>query len=68
MSDIELKTCPFCGGKAKSEVYCQPMGIRAYVRIVCSKCGARSTGIVESPRYCAEEKAAEIWNRRVEHE
>ena len=53
MSGIDLKPCPFCGGKAKV--------VKTYwtIYIKCQCCDARSN--------CkeTEQKAAEAWNRRV---
>lgn len=34
--------------------------------VQCSKCGAKSKEIYKAVDYCADEKAAEAWNRRVE--
>jgi len=49
---IELKPCPFCGGKAEI------MGV-TYVYIECPDCGVKTRG------YRDEEDAIETWNRRV---
>ena len=56
----ELKSCPFCGGKA-GLVYREPVSC-----VVCRKCGA--TGAMGSDSYevgDGKEKAIEAWNRRV---
>lgn len=61
-SEIELKPCPFCGGKAidfedkamsiESGMSC----VRSF--IVCSDCSAIVSGVTEA-------EAADAWNRRV---
>ena len=48
---IELKPCPFCGGKAEM------MGI-TFVYVKCLKCGVETMGFRE------EDEAAGAWNRR----
>lgn len=52
MSEINLKSCPFCGGEAKI--------VKSYytIWVKCICCGAKSR--------CEEneEKVAEVWNRR----
>lgn len=59
---MELKDCPFCGGKAMLNNEKN----RIYSFVKCQNCGAES-GIVEvSAEYCADEKAVEAWNRRFE--
>ena len=59
---MELKPCPFCGGKTTMhrDSWETPSGkaVRFWCR--CSKCGACSE------EFQQEEKAAEAWNRRVE--
>ena len=62
MSEIKLKPCPFCGGKAIIARY-----IDAYSLVVCEKCGAESRMVEISEKYCSDEKAAEAWNRRVDN-
>lgn len=54
---IELKPCPFCGGRAKISSYLSGS-------VVCMDCGASSKRIPESPKYCAIDTAVEAWNRR----
>ena len=58
MSEIKLKPCPFCGGKAE-------MGIRdASAFVMCAKCLARSRMVVACADYTAREVAADEWNQR----
>ena len=61
MSDIKLKPCPFCGGKA---IFGLGEELRKkYQRnddwVKCSWCGS------ETACYDTPEKAAEAWNRRM---
>ena len=74
---IELKPCPFCGGKA--EIHYQQMHISNSVIIRCVKCGTRSKFIPydcdyqfyngEKNVYVSKERAMSdainLWNRRV---
>ena len=55
MSEIKLKPCPFCGGKAIIARY-----IDAYSLVVCENCGAESGMVEISEKYCSDEKAAEV--------
>lgn len=56
MSEIKLKPCPFCGGKAES---CTPwMGMAYGYWVRCEACGC------ETEVSSTEEQAAEAWNRR----
>lgn len=59
MSEIKLKSCPFCGGEAKLIDSSRRL---SYVR--CSKCGAETDSFEMSVEYCSNEKAAEAWNQR----
>ncbi len=62
MSDkIELKPCPFCGGKAKMVVYTNYNDYNDYV-VNCTKCGASVPIWHET-----EKEAAQWWNRRDEN-
>ncbi|HID5224844.1 Lar family restriction alleviation protein [Proteus mirabilis] len=54
----ELKKCPFCGGKAKSEKY-----LIVYWRVRCTKCFTLQTEMVAS-----EKSAIAAWNRRANSE
>ncbi len=61
MSEIELKPCPFCGGKAKfalGEEYREEHK-QANDWVECESCG------VETAYFDTAEEAAEAWNRRV---
>lgn len=53
MNKIELKPCPFCGGKAKI--------VKTYtIWVKCINCHASANC------HSTEREAAEAWNRRVE--
>lgn len=58
---IELKSCPFCGEKAR-------LFVNSGVRVLCTKCRASSKILVDSECYetRAVEKVIEAWNRRAE--
>ena len=58
MISVELKSCPFCGGKAI--VNTVPRFIEKYTvfNVGCRRCGA--TGC----NYSTKKEAAEAWNRR----
>lgn len=56
----ELKSCPFCGGEAvlKFEPY--------YSYVKCKNCGAETGLVKATPRICAADEAAKVWNTRVD--
>lgn len=56
---IELKSCPFCGGKAR-------LLVSNGVRVLCTKCGATTRILVDSERIetNAVEDVIKAWNRR----
>lgn len=57
MSEIELKTCPFCGGEA---IYSDKK-----VRIICKRCEAQIQGVRilrNVPNY--KNYLSGLWNRR----
>ena len=64
MTNIELKTCPFCGGEA--ELY-----VNGGISARCRKCYCGTTFKEDSyPRLSqnAVERAIEEWNRRVNND
>lgn len=56
---VELKPCPFCGGKAR-------LFAGNGVRVLCTKCGATTRILVDSERIetNAVEDVIEAWNMR----
>lgn len=59
---IKLKKCPFCGGAA--ELYHGFCGEnQSYV--ICTVCHASTKPVYVSPEYASDEKAADVWNRRI---
>lgn len=63
---IELKPCPFCGGEAYLK-YSDIAMVAEWVGVRCKKCNAGGGKKDASVEYCAVEKAAEFWNRRVDN-
>lgn len=66
MSEIELKPCPFCGGKAIIHV-------SAGVSVICQKCGCRTISLVDrssqgEPCGDAIYRVTDKWNRRADNE
>ena len=54
---MELKACPFCGGKA--EIYEAEFEGKTFFTVGCENCNITTQG------YETEEDAATAWNRRV---
>ena len=54
----KLKPCPFCGGEANLK------DTSGFIVAKCESCGAESGVVKVSAEYCANDKAAESWNRR----
>lgn len=54
---VELKPCPFCGGRAKIEILGGPGS--SYRTVQCSKCKC------DLNFYATEEMAVDKWNTRV---
>ena len=67
---LDLKPCPFCGGKARVMISTrQDGGSHYYTKSInCTDCGC---GTVEKTcsgyygQYCTDEEIAALWNRRV---
>lgn len=74
--DVELKPCPFCGGKAELRVtYNSVLGDA--VHVACESCGVKvgkwRCGTAYDKNYeakvrAAEKLAADAWNRRADDE
>ena len=61
---IDLKRCPFCGGKAKIS-HMGPYASKTS-KVECEGCGACTKYFFISTEYAADVVAAEAWNRRTE--
>ena len=61
---IELKPCPFCGGKAEKNTV-HDLGVHAG-HIHCGKCGARTAAYFIGKDEGAEFVVIEAWNKRAE--
>lgn len=59
---IELKPCPFCGGKAR-------LFVNGGVRVICPKCYASTRILTDKMEYesNAVETVIEAWNRRADN-
>lgn len=55
-----LKSCPFCGGKAKIE----HIDDSHLCYAICTKCHATAQGFFDYPGSNGEEKSVHAWNRR----
>ena len=61
--EIELKPCPFCGGKAEMftpRIFGKWAG---YHYVACQECHAKTSGVMPNKR--TKKLAAIYWNRRV---
>lgn len=61
MSEIKLKSCPFCGGKAKIIEIGRSGSV---IQARCTSCGAGSKLVILSAEYAAADKVANNWNQR----
>ena len=57
MSEIKLKPCPFCGGKANMSLI-----FRAGFKVECTVCGCKTT------LFNRNGDAINVWNRRADDE
>ena len=64
MNKIELKPCPFCGGKARVVIKSFDVFMNGAF-VICEKCGARTDLIETNAEYSAKDRAVEYWNKRV---
>ena len=62
---VELKPCPFCGGKALLSHDHAGIGA-SYIR--CEKCGLESIRFLKSFEIASDDKAVEFWNRRADND
>ena len=59
---VELKSCPFCGGKAEIQRH-KFTGCPDSYGVKCERCKTQGYQFWES-----EDEAAAVWNRRVDNE
>lgn len=62
MSDIKLKPCPFCGGKAEF-IECT-IALKNAIAVRCTKCNVKTESRPESVTYCARDYVISDWNKR----
>ena len=63
MEKYNLKPCPFCGGTAFLGHSTEWNEKCSY--IYCTTCSSRIAGVPVSSEYASDEKAIEVWNKRV---
>ena len=61
---MELKPCPFCGGKAILAHDLAGPGA-SYIR--CEKCGLESVRFIKSFEVASDDEAIKYWNRRADN-
>ena len=61
---MELKPCPFCGGKALLAHDHAGNGA-SYIR--CENCGLESVRFIKSFEVASDEQAIKFWNRRADN-
>lgn len=59
----ELKPYPFCGGRAKFSD--DTSFADRYCWVECKVCKSRTNNVYQNLNYCAYDRAAELWNARV---
>lgn len=66
MKKIELKSCPFCGGRAAMRQFANP---KNWYFVECADCYCRTDGYKHNHVEGTDEENkmanAEVWNRRV---
>ena len=64
---MELKPCPFCGGKANLLFYTHYSGIKSWTVRCENKCAVTCGHVDEKGKWhpTPQKKAIEAWNRRV---
>lgn len=67
MNKVELKPCPFCGGKAY--IHQKSWDIFTVgVCVECDRCGVKTEWIAGPSLINVRRQAAEIWNNRTSNE
>lgn len=59
MSENELKSCPFCGGKAETFYWQGYINDECHSNLTCTTCGAGFHDIL------SEENTFKMWNKRI---
>lgn len=66
MTEIKLKSCPFCGGKAEKVEQHSDFTFTVLVYIRCTDCFAQTPIYNKYSDWYDEEYMIECWNRRAE--
>jgi Lar family restriction alleviation protein len=61
---MEIKNCPFCGGKA--ELHHGAFVEKTTSYVMCVKCRAKTDSIIAKPSLCSDDEAIKIWNERAD--
>lgn len=62
---MEIKNCPFCGGKAELQ-HGTFIGGKTTSYVMCLKCRARSEPVVTVSSLCSDDEAIKRWNERAD--
>ena len=60
---MEIKNCPFCGGKAELQ-HGTLIGGKTTSYVMCLKCRAKTDSIIAKPSLCSDDEAIKSWNKR----
>ena len=66
MTEIKLKPCPFCGGKAEKVEKHDNLTFKTLIYIRCTDCYAATHIYDKFSEWFDEKYMIECWNRRVE--
>lgn len=65
---IELRPCPFCGGRAALRHDSVGINETSFVQCTNFECAIKGKCYQVNARYSSDKKAAEAWNRRADHD